>query len=92
MTLNGLYWCSPGSSRVSCRLIVAHWSCPVPQMCERNMCHLWPVARERSGGALVATSLRMGVCAASASYDLIWKGNDSHESATKPQISGSQAR
>jgi hypothetical protein len=40
---------TPVSSRESCRLMVAHWSCPVPQMCERKRCHLCPLASARSG-------------------------------------------
>ena len=40
---------TPVSSKESCRLMVAHWSCPVPQMCERKRCHLCPLASARSG-------------------------------------------
>ena len=56
---------APGNMILSWRLIVAHWSCPVPQICERNMCHLCPFASGRSGGALVDCSRIVGMRAAS---------------------------
>ena len=33
--------------------MVAHWSCPVPQMWERKRCHLCPAASGSAGAALV---------------------------------------
>ena len=62
---------APGSSRQSCRLIVAHWSCPVPQMCERKRCHLCPLASASSGRLPVETSLKVG---ASAASKMVWLG------------------
>eukprot|EP00964_Phaeocystis_antarctica_P100116 scaffold65815_cov49-Phaeocystis_antarctica.AAC.2 len=55
---------APLSSRQSCRLMVAHWSCPVPQMCERKRCHLCPLASGSAGAALVDSSRIVGVFAA----------------------------
>ena len=53
-----------GKRRQSCRLIEAHWSCAVDQMCERKRCQRCPWPRERRGGALVASSLSSGARAA----------------------------
>jgi len=55
---------APGSSRQSCRLMVAHWSCPVLQMCERKRCHVCPVASGSAGAALVDSSRIVGMFAA----------------------------
>ena len=53
-----------GSRRQSCRFMVAHWSWPVDQMCERNRCHRCFLCRLRLGSPLVPTSLMIGACTA----------------------------
>eukprot|EP00964_Phaeocystis_antarctica_P111529 scaffold75880_cov61-Phaeocystis_antarctica.AAC.2 len=55
---------APLSSKQSCRLMVAHWSCPVLQMWERKRCHLCPLASGSAGAALVDSSRIVGVLAA----------------------------
>ena len=57
--------CTPVSSRQRWRLMVAHWSCPVPQVCERKRCHLCPSASSSSGRLPVEMSLNVGTRAAS---------------------------
>jgi hypothetical protein len=70
------------SSRQSCRLMVAHWSCPVPQMCERKRCHLCPLASASSGRLPVEVSLNVGNSAASK---MVWT-----ESVTERQVAPKQ--
>eukprot|EP00964_Phaeocystis_antarctica_P029885 scaffold16850_cov58-Phaeocystis_antarctica.AAC.9 len=55
---------TPGMSKESCRLMVAHWSCPVLQMWLRKRCHVMPLATVRAGHLWWLRSLMTGVFAA----------------------------
>ena len=59
---------TPGSSSCSCRLMTAHWSCPVLQTWLRKRWYRSPARSSSTGGSIVCASRRIGIDCEKASF------------------------